>query len=61
MDLNLNIVKNIAVLVPPIELQQKFSEIVEKVNAIKARIQHAQELPLFEALSQQAFKGELTL
>ena len=46
---------------PPIELQQKFSSIVEKVNAIKARIQHAQELPLFEALSQQAFKGELTL
>lgn len=47
--------------IPPIELQQKFSSIVEKVNAIKARIQHAQELPLFEALSQQAFKGELTL
>ncbi len=46
--------------IPPIELQQKFSEIVEKVNAIKARIQHAQELPLFDALSQQAFKGELT-
>lgn len=59
-NLNLNIVKNIAVLVPPTELQQKFSEIVEKVNAIKARIQHAQELPLFDALSQQAFKGELT-
>ena len=46
--------------IPPIELQQKFSEIVEKVNSIKARIQHAQELPLFDALSQQAFKGELT-
>lgn len=46
--------------IPPIELQQKFSEIVEKVNAIKAHIQHAQELPLFDALSQQAFKGELT-
>lgn len=46
--------------IPPIELQQKFSSIVEKVDAIKARIQHAQELPLFDALSQQAFKGELT-
>lgn len=59
-NLNLNIVKNIEVLVPPIELQQKFSSIVEKVNAIKAKVQQAQELPLFNALSQQAFKGELT-
>lgn len=50
----------IQIPIPPIELQQKFSEIVEKVNTIKARIQHAQELPLFDALSQQAFKGELT-
>ena len=48
------------IYVPPIELQQKFSEVVEKVNGIKARIQEAQELPLFDALSQQAFKGELT-
>lgn len=46
---------------PPIELQQKFSSIVEKINGIKTRIQEAQELPLFDALSQQAFKGELTL
>lgn len=45
---------------PPIELQQKFSSIVEKINGIKTRIQEAQELPLFDALSQQAFKGELT-
>lgn len=46
---------------PPIELQQKFSSIAEKINGIKTRIQEAQELPLFDALSQQAFKGELTL
>lgn len=50
----------IQIPIPPIELQQKFSEIVEKVNGIKTRIQQAQELPLFDALSQQAFKGELT-
>ena len=53
-------ITELGIIVPPIEFQQKFSEIVEKVNAIKARIQHAQELPLFDALSQQAFKGELT-
>lgn len=58
--LTLTKIKKIEIIVPPIELQQKFSEIVEKVNAITARIQHAQELPLFDALSQQAFKGELT-
>lgn len=50
----------IQIPIPPIELQQKFSEIVEKVNGIKSRIQQAQELPLFDALSQKAFKGELT-
>ena len=59
-NINLAILKALSIPTPPIELQQKFSEIVEKVNAIKARIQHAQELPLFDALSQQAFKGELT-
>lgn len=58
--LTLTKIKKIEIIVPPIELQQTFSEIVEKVNGIKARIQQAQELPLFDALSQQAFKGELT-
>ncbi len=53
-------IKELVIIVPPIELQQKFSNIVKKVNGIKARIQDAQELPLFDALSQQAFKGELT-
>ncbi len=48
------------IIVPHIELQKKFSEIIKKINGIKARIRDAQELPLFDALSQQAFKGELT-
>lgn len=59
-NINLAILKALSIPTPPIELQQKFSNIVEKVNAIKAQIQQAQELPLFDALSQQAFKGELT-
>ena len=59
-NINLAILKALSIPTPPIELQQKFSSIVEKINGIKARIQDAQELPLFDALSQQAFKGELT-
>lgn len=53
-------INNIEIPIPSVELQQEFITVVEKVNAIKARIQQAQELPLFDALSQQAFKGELT-
>lgn len=53
-------ITELGIIVPPIEFQQRFSNIVEKVNGIKARIQEAQELPIFDALSQQAFKGELT-
>lgn len=60
-NINLAILKALSIPTPPIELQQKFSSIVEKINGIKTRIQDAQELPLFDALSQQAFKGELTL
>jgi len=53
-------INDIEIPIPSVELQQEFIAVVEKVNAIKARIQYAQELPLFDALSQQAFKGELT-
>lgn len=53
-------IKDIEIPIPSVELQQKFINILEKVNAVKAQIQQAQELPLFNALSQQAFKGELT-
>lgn len=53
-------INNIEIPIPSVELQQEFIAVVEKVNTVKAKIQHAQELPLFDALSQQAFKGELT-
>lgn len=53
-------IKDIEIPISSVDLQQKFINILEKVNAIKAQIQQAQELPLFNALSQQAFKGELT-
>lgn len=48
---------------PPIELQNQFSVIVEKIEALKSRYQHSlTDLEaLYGALSQQAFKGELDL
>jgi len=44
-------IKDIEIPIPSVELQQKFINILEKVNAVKAQIQQAQELPLFNALS----------
>jgi type I restriction enzyme S subunit len=48
---------------PPVDIQNNFSTVVEKVEGIKAR--HQQSLTdletLYEALSQQAFRGELDL
>lgn len=49
--------------VPPIELQNQFATIVEKVEALKSRYQQSLNdlVSLYGALSQQAFKGELDL
>ena len=48
---------------PPIELQNQFAAIVEKVEGIKSRYQQSlTELEnLYNSLSQRAFKGELEL
>jgi type I restriction enzyme S subunit len=46
---------------PPIELQNRFAEIVEKTESIKQKMLiQLQELETgFQALMQKAFKGEL--
>ena len=48
---------------PPIELQEQFADVVEKIEYIKTRYQHnlTELKSLYGALSQQAFKGELDL
>lgn len=50
------------ILIPPIELQTQFAQIVEKTEALKSQYQQSlQELEnLYGSLSQKAFKGELT-
>ena len=60
-NLNLSIVKNFSVLMPPIELQREFAKRVEKVEALKAKLKASQlqAEEQFKALSQRAFAGEL--
>jgi len=55
--------KNFPLIIPPIDLQNQFAAIVEKVESLKSRYQHSlTDLEsLYGALSQKAFKGELDL
>jgi type I restriction enzyme S subunit len=54
---------SIPVIIPPIELQTQFAQIVEKTEALKTQYQQSlQELEnLYGSLSQKAFKGELSV
>ena len=60
--INLSDLRKIKLLSPPIELQTKFSKIVEKTESLKIQYQHSlKELEnLYGSLSQKAFKGELS-
>ena len=59
--LNQTILGNITVIVPPIEEQNKFAKIVEKVEAQKQNNELVIEQMdnLFNSLSQRAFKGDM--
>jgi len=59
--LNVGIIKKIDFLIPPIELQLKFADIVQKVEKLKEKQRESEkELSnLFNSLMQKAFKGEL--
>ena len=60
-NINLDILRNLKVPCPPIELQSQFTKIVEKTESLKTQYQQSlQELEnLYGSLSQKAFKGEL--
>lgn len=60
-NINLKILSDLDVPIPPIELQSKFSKIVEKVEALREKQnQSAHEIDeLFNALLSKAFKGEI--
>jgi len=55
------IVKNSKILLPPIELQNKFSEVVKRVESLRnEKLKSAEKIEnLFQSLQQKAFKGEL--
>jgi type I restriction enzyme, S subunit len=59
--LTLKKINNIEVVVPPIELQNQFAEIIKKIEIQKELLQKSlEELENnFSSLMQQAFKGEL--
>ncbi|WP_445454961.1 restriction endonuclease subunit S [Flavobacterium sp. HNIBRBA15423] len=61
--INVGIVKEIKISIPPIKLQNKFASIVEKAEKVKEQYKESlKELEnLFGSLSQKAFKGELDL
>lgn len=63
LNISMEKLRNVKFSIPPIELQTQFAQLVEKTEAIKTQYQHSlQELEnLYGALSQQAFKGELTV
>lgn len=60
--LHLNELRKIRIFMPPIELQNEFADIVQKVETLKQKQnQSAEELDtLFKSLMQKAFRGELT-
>lgn len=57
------VVKETVINLPPIKLQNRFAQIVEKTEALKTQYQQSlQELQnLYGSLSQKAFRGGLTL
>jgi type I restriction enzyme S subunit len=61
-NLNTGIMKSFKVILPPLERQNQFAQIVEKTEALKAQYQQSlRELEnLYGSLSQRAFRGELS-
>ena len=59
-NINAQELQNIKILIPPIELQTQFANIVTKTEALKEQYKNSlQELEnLYGSLSQSAFRGE---
>lgn len=60
-NINLRILNELEIPIPPIDLQNKFAEIVEKTEAEKEKLQQSltQLENNFNSIMQKAFKGEL--
>ena len=60
--LSLTKIKEVKIPLPPLALQIKFEEIVNKINSSKDKLEniHIDSEKLFNSLTQQAFSGELS-
>ena len=60
-NMNLSMIKAMPVLAPPLNLQNQFAQIIQRIEAQKQQQQHAlaKSEELFQSLLQRAFKGEL--
>lgn len=60
-NLSSDVINNLSVPVPPIEMQEKFASIALKQQSTKAKSKNSNDLSLlsFNSLSQKAFVGEL--
>lgn len=58
-NLNLGMIKEFEMPLPPKALQNDFVSIVRKLIAVKSKQKCSEELPLFESISQKAFADEL--
>ena len=60
-NLNRTMIDNLKIPIPPLDLQQSFSEIVSSVEEQKAKMKkHLEQLDdLFASLQQRAFRGDL--
>ena len=52
-------VENLEIILPPLELQVRFENIVQSVTAQVQKAKSQEKLPLFNSLSQKAFAGDL--
>ncbi|MBU0460385.1 MAG: restriction endonuclease subunit S [Nanoarchaeota archaeon] len=62
-NINLKILSELNIPVPPIELQNRFASIVKEVESMKEQQKHSKNHidKLFNALMQKTFKGELLI
>lgn len=58
-DLGMDEVRDIVVPMPPLEMQIKFSSILESLDISKYKVSKEMNSNLFDSLIQKAFKGEL--
>ncbi|ALV81221.1 restriction endonuclease subunit S [Pseudomonas aeruginosa] len=58
-NLNLGMIRDFQLPLPPRELQDEFVTFVSAVLGMKMRQEECKDFPVFESLSQKAFRGEL--